>query len=34
MKNLQEKARAYELKNAIAHEGKAIAGAVISGLFS
>jgi glutamyl-tRNA synthetase len=33
MKNLSEKARAYALKNAIAYEGKANQGAVISGLF-
>ena len=34
MKNFSEKARAYALKNAIAHEGKAQAGSVISGLFN
>ena len=34
MKNLDKKIRAYALKNAIAHEGKAQQGAVISGLFS
>ena len=32
-KKLEKKARAYALKNAIAHEGKAIFGAVISSLF-
>ncbi len=34
MKNLELKARAYALKNAIAHDGKAQQGAVISGLFN
>ncbi len=34
MKNLKIKARAYALKNAIAHEGKAVQGAVVSGLFA
>ncbi len=33
MKNLDEKARAYALKNAISHEGKAVQGSVISSLF-
>jgi glutamyl-tRNA synthetase len=33
MKNLEEKARAYALKNAISHEGKAVQGSVISSLF-
>lgn len=33
MKNLSEKARAYALKNALAHDGKAQVGAVISPLF-
>lgn len=33
MKNFEEIARAYALKNAIAHEGKAQAGNVISSLF-
>ena len=33
MKDLKTKARAYALKNAIAHEGKAQAGSVISSLF-
>ncbi len=33
MKDLQEKAKAYALKNAIAHEGKAAQGNVISSLF-
>ena len=33
MKNLSEKARAYALKNAIAHDGKANQGSVISSLF-
>ena len=33
MKNLEKKARAYALKNAIAYEGKAKAGSVISSLF-
>lgn len=34
MKNLKEKARAYALKNAVAHDGKAVVGAVISSLFN
>src|SRR3989304_989203 len=34
MKNLEKKARAYSLKNALAHEGKAQTGAVISALFN
>ena len=34
MKNLEEKARAYALKNAIAHGGKAQQGTVISSLFN
>jgi len=34
MKNLEKKARAYALKNAIAYEGKAKIGSVISGLFN
>src|SRR3972149_5917743 len=33
MKDLEKKARAYALKNAIAYEGKAQAGSVISSLF-
>ena len=33
MKDFSEKARAYALKNALAHEGKAQPGAVISSLF-
>lgn len=33
MKDLEKKAKAYALKNAIAHEGKAQQGAVISSLF-
>ena len=33
MKNLPKKARAYALKNAIAYDGKAQQGAVISALF-
>lgn len=33
-KNLEKKARAYALKNAIAHEGKAMQGPVISSLFN
>ncbi len=33
MKNLQEKAKAYALKNALAHGGKAAQGNVISSLF-
>ncbi|MEK6760851.1 MAG: glutamate--tRNA ligase family protein [Nanoarchaeota archaeon] len=33
MKSLEEKARAYALKNALAHEGKANQGSVISSLF-
>ena len=33
MKNLEKKARAYALKNARAHEGKAAQGSVISSLF-
>ena len=34
MKNLDEKTRAYSLKNALAHNGKAQQGAVISSLFN
>jgi len=34
MKNLQKKARAYALKNALAYHGKAQQGAVISALFN
>jgi glutamyl-tRNA synthetase len=34
MKNLESKVRAYALKNAVSHEGKAMQGAVISGLFA
>jgi glutamyl-tRNA synthetase len=34
MKDLKKKARAYALKNALAHEGKAQMGAVVSGLFA
>ena len=34
MKDLDKKARAHALKNAIAHDGRAQAGAVISALFS
>ncbi len=34
MKDLEKKARAYALKNAVAHEGKAQQGAVISALFN
>lgn len=34
MKNLNKKARAYALKNALAYDGKAQTGAVISGLFN
>lgn len=34
MKNLDKKARAYALKNAIHYKGKANSGAVISGLFA
>lgn len=34
MKNLEKKARAYALKNAIAYDGKAKTGSVISGLFN
>lgn len=34
MKNLESKARAYALKNALAHEGKAAQGSVISSLFN
>jgi glutamyl-tRNA synthetase len=33
MKNFEEKTRAYALKNALAHEGKAQQGSVISSLF-
>lgn len=33
MKDLNEKAKAYALKNAISHEGKAVQGSVISSLF-
>lgn len=34
MKNLELKARAYALKNALAHDGKAAQGAIISALFN
>jgi len=34
MKNLEKKARAYALKNALAYDGKAKTGSVISGLFN
>jgi len=34
MKDFDKKARAHALKNAVAHDGKAISGAVISGLFA
>ncbi len=34
MKDFEKKARAHALKNAIAHDGKAISGSVISGLFA
>lgn len=34
MKNFEKKACAYALKNAIAHDGKAIVGSVISALFN
>jgi len=34
IENLNEKIRAYALKNAISHEGKASPGSVISGLFN
>ena len=34
MKNIDEKARAYAIKNAVAHEGKAMQGPVISSLFN
>jgi glutamyl-tRNA synthetase len=34
MKDFEKKVRAYALKNALAHEGKAIQGAVISALFN
>ena len=34
MENFKEKAKGYALKNAIAHEGKANQGAIISGLFA
>tara|TARA_Y100000034_G_scaffold8818_1_gene9505 strand:- start:4189 stop:5373 length:1185 start_codon:yes stop_codon:yes gene_type:complete len=34
MKNLEKKARAYTLKNALSHEGKATQGPVISALFN
>src|SRR3990172_1804413 len=34
MKNLEKKARAYALKNALAHSGKAQTGSVISALFN
>jgi glutamyl-tRNA synthetase len=34
MKNFEEKTRAYALKNALSHDGKAVAGAVISALFN
>ena len=33
MKNLKEKIKAYGLKNAVEHEGKAVEGAIISALF-
>jgi glutamyl-tRNA synthetase len=33
MKNLNEKTKAYALKNAISHDGKAVQGSVISSLF-
>ncbi|MBU3906848.1 MAG: hypothetical protein KKA64_01225 [Nanoarchaeota archaeon] len=33
IKNLEKKAKAYALKNALAYNGKAVAGAVISSLF-
>lgn len=34
MKDFEKKAKAHALKNAIAHDGKAMQGAVISGLFA
>ena len=34
MKSFKKKARVYALKNAVAHNGKAVQGAVISGLFA
>ena len=34
IKNLDKKIRAYALKNAVEHEGKAVMGSVISGLFA
>ena len=34
MKDLEKKARAYALKNAIAYKGKANQGAILSGLFA
>ena len=34
MKDLEKKTLAYALKNAVAHNGKAVQGAVISGLFN
>ena len=34
MKSLEKKAKAYALKNAIAHNGKAVQGSVISSLFN
>ena len=34
MKNLDSKARAYALKNALAHEGRAQTGSVVSALFN
>ncbi len=34
MKEFEKKAKAYALKNAIAHKGKAIVGAVVSSLFA
>jgi glutamyl-tRNA synthetase len=34
MKNLKQKTRAYALKNAIHHGGKAVQGAVVAGLFA
>ena len=33
MKDFEEKTKAYALKNAISHEGKAIQGSVLSSLF-
>lgn len=34
MKDFEERARAYALKNAVSHEGRAVQGAVISALFN